>query len=137
MYSIGQIARRTGIKVPTIRYYEQMGLIDPPGRSAGNQRRYDEAGLERLGFIRHARALGLSIDMIRDLISLAQDKEMPCDRAHEIAAQHAAHIREKIARLQRLEAELTRIENSHDSGTVGDCHVLAALTDHSLCMSEH
>lgn len=61
MYSIGQISRRTGIKVPTIRYYEDMGLIEPADRTEGNQRRYDAAGLEKLGFIKHARDLGFSI----------------------------------------------------------------------------
>lgn len=137
MYSIGQLSRLTGVKVPTIRYYERMGLLDEPGRTAGNQRRYDSAGRERLSFIRHARELGLSIDTIRDLIALARDESMPCARAHEIATRQASEIRERIARLQRLEAELRRIGDSHDSGTVADCHVLAVLGDHSMCMTDH
>ncbi len=137
MYSIGQLSRMTGVKVPTIRYYEQMGLLDEPGRTAGNQRRYDSAGRERLSFIKHARELGLSIATIRDLIALARDESMPCTQAHEIAARQAVEIRERIARLQKLEAELTRIGNSHDSGTVADCHVLATLGDHSMCLSDH
>jgi DNA-binding transcriptional MerR regulator len=61
MYSIGELSRRTGVKVPTIRWYEQAGLLDEPGRTAGNQRRYARADLERLAFIRHARDLGLGI----------------------------------------------------------------------------
>ena len=70
MLSIGQLSRRTGVKVPTIRYYEQVGLMPSAGRTEGNQRRYDQDGLERLGFIRHARDLGFSLEDIKSLIAL-------------------------------------------------------------------
>jgi len=85
MYSIGDLSRRTGVKIPTIRYYEQMGLIAAPERSEGNQRRYERSELERLAFIRHARDLGLSIDSIRDLLALSQHPERPCGEADRIA----------------------------------------------------
>lgn len=65
MFSIGQLSKRTGVKIPTIRYYEQMGLIDAPERSEGNQRRYTKDGLGRLSFIRHSRDLGFLIEDIR------------------------------------------------------------------------
>jgi len=71
MYSIGDLSRRTGVKIPTIRYYEQMGLLEAPERSEGNQRRFGRKELERLAFIRHARDLGIGIDSIRDLIELS------------------------------------------------------------------
>ena len=61
MFSIGELSKRTGVKIPTIRYYEQMGLIEPPQRSEGNQRRYTRDGLRRLSFIRHSRDLGFTI----------------------------------------------------------------------------
>ncbi|MDA4844216.1 MerR family transcriptional regulator [Hoeflea poritis] len=137
MFSIGQIARRTGVKVPTIRYYEQMGLIEAPERSQGNQRRYSKAELEQLGFIKHARDLGLSIDAIRDLLRLNAHPEMPCAEADRIASEHLANIRERIERLQRLESELSRIVKSCNAGTVKDCYVIRALSDHSLCRDEH
>jgi len=137
MYSIGQISKLTGVKVPTIRYYENMGLLPNAGRTAGNQRRYDRAGLDRLAFIKHGRDLGLSIEMIKDLIVLGQDTALPCEKAHQIASQHAAAIRQRIVKLQTLEAELQRIETACDAGTVGTCLVLAALNDHDMCATEH
>ena len=65
MFSIGSLSKQTGVKVPTIRYYEQIGLIDPAERTEGNQRRYRKEALQRLGFIKHARELGFSIETIR------------------------------------------------------------------------
>lgn len=94
MLSIGELSKRTGVKVPTIRYYEQMGLIREADRSEGNQRRYEKSDLERLAFIRHARDLGLNIDAIRELIALSQHREMPCEGADRIAAEHLADVRE-------------------------------------------
>ncbi len=86
MLSIGELAKRTGVKVATIRYYEQMGLIAAPDRSEGNQRRYEKTDLDRLSFIRHARDLGLTIEAIRDLLALSAHPEKPCGEADRIAA---------------------------------------------------
>lgn len=137
MFSIGDLSRRTGVKVPTIRYYEQMGLIAAAGRTGGNQRRYDRDGLERLSFIRHARDLGLSIEAIRELTELSAHPDRPCADAHRIARDHRAAVRAKIARLKRLEAELGRIEMMCDAETVGDCRIIEALADHGLCSGDH
>ena len=137
MFSIGQISRRTGVKVPTIRYYEQMGLIQAPERSEGNQRRYSKAELEQLGFIKHARDLGLSIDAIRELIRLNAHPETPCAEADRIASEHLASVRRRIEQLQRLETELSRIAGNCKTGTVKDCYVIRALSDHTLCQDDH
>ena len=75
MFSIGEVARATGVKVPTIRYYEMIGLLDDPGRTAGNQRRYGQGEVDRLAFIRHARDLGFSLDAVRALIRLSRHPE--------------------------------------------------------------
>lgn len=136
MYTIGELSRRTGVKVPTIRYYEQTGLIDEPGRTEGNQRRYRTADLDRLAFIRHARDLGLGVEAIRELIDLSQHPEKPCAEADRIAGDHLASVRARIARLQRLEAELARIAACRGD-TIGECHVLHALADHDGCDGEH
>jgi DNA-binding transcriptional MerR regulator len=137
MYSIGEVSRRTGVKVPTIRYYEQMGLMTPGERSEGNQRRYGRPDVERLAFIRHARDLGFEIDRIRQLLALGNHPQAPCADADQIARAHLAQVREKIDRLKRLEGELERIV-SHCSGhTVEDCYVIRALSDHGLCDHEH
>ena len=137
VYSIGQISRRTGVKVPTIRYYEQMGLIAAPERSGGNQRRYSGKELEQLGFIKHARDLGLPIGAIRELLRLNEHPESPCDEADRIAGEHLLSVRRRIGQLQRLEAELARILKGCQSGTVKDCHVIRTLSDHSLCQDDH
>lgn len=137
MYSIGDLSRRTGVKIPTIRYYEQMGLIAAPERSEGNQRRYEKRELERLAFIRHARDLGLSIESIRDLLALSQHPERPCGEADRIAKEHLVTVREKIVQLQKLERELERIVACNGDHTIGDCYVIRALADHSMCGTDH
>ena len=137
MYSIGDLSRRTGVKIPTIRYYEQMGLIAAPERSEGNQRRYEKRELERLAFIRHARDLGLSIESIRDLLALSQHPERPCGEADRIANEHLVTVREKIVQLQKLERELERIVACNGDHTIGDCYVIRALADHSMCGGDH
>ena len=125
-FSIGELSNRTGVKVPTIRYYEQAGLIPPPERSAGNQRRYSDQGLERLAFIRHARDLGFALDDIRELIELSNHPDQGCNEAHEIAGRHLVAVRERISNLRRLEKEL-RLLSVHDKGHVADCNVIRSL----------
>jgi DNA-binding transcriptional MerR regulator len=78
MLSIGALSKRVGVKIPTIRYYEQVGLLPEPERSESNQRRYDGGGVDRLGFIRHARDLGFSIQAIRELIYLSEQPDRSC-----------------------------------------------------------
>ncbi|PYB77260.1 MULTISPECIES: MerR family transcriptional regulator [Rhizobium] len=137
MYAIGDLSRRTGVKVPTIRYYEQMGLISAPDRTEGNQRRYERADLERLTFIRHARDLGFPIEAIRELLTLSRHPEEPCGAADRIAREQLDEVREKIARLKKLEEELSRIVSHGGEHTIGECYVIQALADHSLCGHEH
>ena len=135
--SIGELSRRTGVKVPTIRYYEEIGLIAAPARTEGRQRRYGAAALERLGFIRHARALGFPLEAIRALLALGDSPDSPCHEADRIAAEQLAAVRGRIAQLQRLAAELERIASCSAQGPARRCEVLRALGDHSLCDGEH
>ena len=137
MLTIGDLSRATGVKVPTIRYYEQMGLLAPAERSEGNQRRYSTGERDRLAFIRHARDLGLTLDAIRELIELSQHPEHPCRDADRIAAEQLAAVRRKIARLRKLEAELERITTHRHSNQISDCYVIRALANHDLCSDEH
>ncbi len=133
MFSIGQMARRTGTGIPTIRYYEGIGLMAEPDRTAGGQRRYDRAALDRLGFIRHARALGFPLGDIRELLDI---QRRGC--AHDIAARQLAEVKDRIARLTRLETELSRIvARCEADGSSGPCAVLEALADHGECAGEH
>jgi DNA-binding transcriptional MerR regulator len=75
---IGGLSRKTGVKVPTIRYYESIGLLPQPPRSEGNRRLYGSKGVERLRFIRHARELGFEVDAIRELLELADQPQRSC-----------------------------------------------------------
>lgn len=136
MFSIGQLSAHTGVKVPTIRYYEQAGLLAPAERSTGNQRRYSDQGLQRLAFIRHARDLGFALDDIRELIDLGEHPDNGCREAHDIAGRHLNAVRERIKNLRRLEKELRRL-SADDDGHVADCNVIRSLADHALCTTRH
>ncbi len=137
MLSIGQLAERTGVKVPTIRYYEKLGLVNAPHRSQGNQRRYEPEALKRLSFIKHSRDLGIKINSIRELIDLSDDPQKPCADADRIAREHLVDIQSKIASLQRLEKELQRISSQCHGKTVGQCYVIHSLSDHTMCLDDH
>lgn len=134
---IGALAERTGVRVETIRYYEQVGLLQPPERTDGNQRRYGRAHLARLAFIKHARDLGFSVEGIRMLLKLSDTPGLGCEEAHSIAAGHLQDVRHKIARLRSLEAELERIASTCAGGVAAcDCAIIDALADHSQCRHE-
>jgi len=137
MFSIGALSRETGVKAPTIRYYEQIGLIDAPARTLGNQRRYSDADAQRLRFIRHARDLGLPLEAIRELIALSASPDRSCAQADRVVAQQLGALRARIARLQRLERELARIAQGCQAERVRDCYVLQSLSDHALCAQAH
>lgn len=131
---IGTLAERTGVKVETIRYYEQVGLLPSPERSEGNQRRYGRRHVERLAFIKHARDLGFSVEAIRTLLRLSDNPAMACDDAHAIAVAHLGEVRHKIARLRSLEKELERIAATCSGGVAAcDCAIIEALADHGQC----
>jgi DNA-binding transcriptional MerR regulator len=129
MFTIGGLSRRTGVKVTTIRYYEQMGLVAAPPRTPGNQRRYARTDLERLMFVRHARELGLSIDAIKELIELSGHPERPCTDADRIVREQLSAVRQRMSQLRRLERELARIASECEGATVRDCYVIRALAD--------
>lgn len=137
MLSIGNLGKATGVKVPTIRYYEQIGLLPEPVRSEGNQRLYDTRARERLAFIRHARDLGFPLEAIRELLGLADDPDQPCAAADAIARRQLATVRARIARLQALQAELERMLAHSTCGRIGDCRVIEVLGDHQLCLHDH
>lgn len=136
MLSIGELSKRTGVKIPTIRYYEQMNLIAAPERSEGNQRRYSNTELNRLSFIKHARDLGLKLADIRELLTLSAHPEQPCAEANQIANNHLASVRQRIAQLKRLEAELARMAGCH-ADSIENCYVIESLSNHALCAENH
>lgn len=137
MLSIGEMSRRTGVKIPTIRFYEQKGLLPEPDRTLGNQRRYTTAVLHRLTFIRHARDLGLPLADVAALISLEGAHGTALDRAHDIAQKQRLALQRRIAQLQSLERELTRISAACDGDHNHVCAVLHAFGDHDDCVADH
>lgn len=137
MLTIGKLAGLTGVKVPTIRYYEQIGLLPEAGRSAGNQRLYGEAAQQRLSFIRHARDLGFPLGAIRELLSLADDPARPCAAADEIARRQLSAVKARISRLTALGTELERMVEQCSHGTVADCRVIEVLGNHDHCGQDH
>lgn len=137
MLTIGKLSQATGVKVPTIRYYEQIGLLPPPDRSRGNQRLYDKAALDRLSFIRHSRDLGFPLDAIRELLGLADDPGRSCTAADEIARRQLEQVNARIARLMALRDELGRMVRQCSNGTVADCRVLEVLGNHAFCAHDH
>ncbi|WP_299653538.1 helix-turn-helix domain-containing protein [uncultured Jannaschia sp.] len=137
MITIGNLGQKTGTKVQTIRYYEQIGLLPEPGRMAGGQRRYGEADLDRLSFIRHSRQLGFSLEAIRELLDLADNPDRSCVDADSIAQRQLRHVQERILRLRALEKELKRMIAGCTGDTIADCRVLEVLRDHSECLTAH
>ncbi|MCC2099366.1 MAG: helix-turn-helix domain-containing protein, partial [Hyphomicrobiales bacterium] len=126
--TIGELSRRTGVKIPTIRYYEQIGLLDEPARTEGGQRRYGAEALTRLGFIRHARTLGFEIEAIRDLVLLSSDPDQSCDEVDTIAAQHLKAVEQRIAQLHALRGELQTMLTACKGGKIARCRVLESLS---------
>ena len=134
-YSIGDLARATGVKPTTIRWYEQEGWLPPPARSEGGHRVYGEAHLRRLGFIRHARELGFESGAIRALLDLADHPDADCAAAHALATAQIAEIDARLQRLHALRAELQRMATSCAGGVVGECRIIETLADftHGHC----
>lgn len=129
--SIGVLARQTGCTVPTIRYYEEIGLLPAGPRTDAGRRIYGQATVRRLGFIRRCRDFGFSIDQVRELVALVDEPDRPCAEVRAVAAGHLAQVREKLAELQALERSLAAFVGSCDAACAGgaavDCTILEDL----------
>jgi Cu(I)-responsive transcriptional regulator len=129
--TIGDLAKATATKVETVRYYERIGLLPAPERTAGNYRAYGPSHLDRLSFVRHARDLGFSIEAVRDLLRLVDDPNRSCSDADQIARTHLADVDGRIGRLVALKAELERMVTQCEGGRIADCRVIEVLADYS------
>lgn len=125
--AIGDLAKATGTKVETIRYYERIDLLPAPGRTAGNYRSYDEGHRGRLSFIRRARDLGFSLGQVRELLGLADQRDRSCAAVDAIARQHLTEVERKIADLNALRDELADVIGRCQRGTVADCRIIETL----------
>ena len=113
----------------TIRYYEQIALLPEPARNAGRYRVYDAADIRRLAFIRRARELGFTLDEVRTLLSLsANDGQDTCANVREVAENHLADVRAKIADLRAMEHVLADAVRHCAAGQVPGCPIIEALS---------
>lgn len=131
--SIGKAAFVTGVKVPTIRYYEEIGLLPQAPRTGSNRRLYGVADLDRLRFIRHARELGFEVEAIHALLDLQGKPESSCASVDAIARGHLAEVERRIDSLTTLKRELLRMIESCGQGRVADCRIIEVLQDHAQC----
>lgn len=126
--SIGALSSRAGVKVPTIRYYEEIGLLPEPTRTESNRRIYDEQSVDRLCFIRHARELGFEIETIREMLALADKPQRSCARVDALARGHLKVIDSRIERLTALKHEVEGMIRSCSRGRIAECRIIEALT---------
>lgn len=125
--TIGELGKATGTKVETIRYYERVGLLPKPPRTSGNYSNYGQAELGRLSFIRRSRDLGFSLEHVRALLKLSDDRRSDCSGIDHLAEAHLLEVDRKIADLKALRRELKAVIDSCDGGTVGECRIIEAL----------
>jgi DNA-binding transcriptional MerR regulator len=127
--AIGDLARATGTKVETIRYYERIGLLPaPPRTQTGNYRSYTADHLARLGFVRRSRDLGFTLEQIRALLDLSDRRDSDCGAVDAIARAHLDDVERKISDLHALRRELREIIGRCKRGTVADCRIIEALS---------
>jgi Cu(I)-responsive transcriptional regulator len=127
--SIGHLAKDTGTKIVTIRYYEQIGLLPNPARTASNYRAYTHEHVRRLRFIRRCRDLGFRLDEVRELLRLSSQQDQECSEVDRLTARHLLEIEAKISDLKRLAGELRRISSCcRGDGLIADCRIIEALS---------
>ncbi|MFA7306373.1 MAG: helix-turn-helix domain-containing protein [Hyphomicrobium sp.] len=133
---IGGLSRKTGVKVPTIRYYESVGLLPAPPRTDGNRRLYDAKAIDRLRFIRHARELGFELDAIRELLNLAQQPQRSCAKVDALAREHLHAISSRIERLTALKTEVESMIKACAKGRIAKCRIIDVLSHHEHCVHD-
>jgi MerR family mercuric resistance operon transcriptional regulator len=126
---ISDLAQRTGCHLETVRYYERIGLIPPPLRSAAGYRQYREADVERLRFVVRSRALGFGLDDIRGLLALAAHYDEPCEQVDLLTRRQLAQVEAKQRELAALARELRGMLEECHHGTRASCTILRALSD--------
>lgn len=134
---IGELAARAGSNPETVRYYERIGMLPAPARTDGNYRDYGPEHVDRLSFIRHARALGFELADIRALLDLADDPDQDCSAVDRITIGHLEVVEAKIAQLEALRSELMRMLDQCRGGQVAGCRIIESLSDHAGCCAGH
>ncbi|KAA0686105.1 MULTISPECIES: MerR family transcriptional regulator [Azospirillum] len=129
--SIGALGKATGTKPETIRFYEQIGILPEPARTAGNYRSYGAEHVRRLSFVRRARDLGFPLETVRAMLDLADQPDRPCDEVDALVLEQLYEVERKIADLQRLRDELDRLAHQcRSDGRMADCRIIEAFSPH-------
>ena len=126
--TIGALSKRTGCNIETIRYYERIGLLPAPDRTAGNYRSYGTLHLQRLAFVRRARNLGFTLDEVRALLRLADSDGATCAEARDVAKAHLADVRAKISHLRAMERVLKDTVAKCADGSRPQCPIIEVLS---------
>jgi len=131
---IGELARETGCKVVTIRYYEKEGLLAEPARTEGNYRRYGREDLERLKFIRHCRKHDMKLGEIRKLLAFRDHQQRDCTWVTELIDGHIRSVDAQIQSLEHLKHHLEQLRRRCAGGHSGEtCGIMQGLDDQALC----
>jgi MerR family mercuric resistance operon transcriptional regulator len=125
--SIGVLSKRSGVNIETIRYYERIGVMPAPARTASGYRIYGSDHLKRLGFVRRGRQLGFSLDELRGLLHLVDGHAYTCAEIHALTLRHLAEVRRKISDLRRLQKVLGDMASQCSDDMVPECPVIDAL----------
>lgn len=126
--TIGRLAEQSGVSSKTIRYYEEVGLLPEPRRSANGYRRYDERSVHILRFVGRARELGFSMQDIEELLALWNNKRRKSKNVRAIAESHLATIQAKIAKLQTMQDSLQHLIHCCHGDDRPDCPILDELS---------
>ncbi|MHC5347492.1 MerR family DNA-binding protein [Metapseudomonas furukawaii] len=129
-FTVGQLATATATKAVTIRYYESMGLLPAVQRSSSGYRQYSAQDRDRLVFIRRSRALGFSLDDVRELLSFSDHRQDSCAAVDAKIAEQLAQVRLRIRDLLGLEQELQRLIDCCQGGVIEQCRIIESLTGH-------
>lgn len=126
--SIGQLARRVGVGVDTVRFYERRGLLLPAARGASGYRIFDEESVRRLHFVRHAQGLGFTLEEIRELLALRVDRRRGCAEVRALALTRLVEIEARLKTLMAIRDALAGLaESCRGAGPTGACPLLDAL----------
>ena len=124
---IGELGRRTGVDVETIRYYERERILPAPRRASNNYRVYSDGHRRRLVFVRRARNLGFTLNEVRALLSMIDGGDYTCAAVKSLGERHLADVRAKIADLRRMETALAEVVSRCTGKRTPDCSMLEAL----------
>lgn len=126
--TIGQVAKRSGLGIETVRFYEREGLLAKPARTESGYRQFDEEVIARLRFIQRAKELGFTLNEIKELLSLRVDPDTSCDDVRTRAEAKIANIEDKIRTLERMKKALARLTaDCRARGPASECPILDAL----------